>query len=63
MRPSSGVKAGGAASRQRAIMLVQRGAKAQPGGSEARFGGWPSIAVSRWSGSPMRGIEFNSALV
>ena len=41
-------KSGGAASRQRSKACGHRGAKEQPGGSAARSGGWPSIAVSRW---------------
>ena len=34
-----------------------------PGGGDARSGGWPSMAVSRWLGSVSRGIEERSASV
>ena len=54
---------GGSASRQRSNALGHRGAKAQPAGSAARSGGWPSMAVSRCRPSLMRGIELSSALV
>src|SRR6185503_7214507 len=63
VRWSPNVRSGGAAWRQRSKALGQRGAKAQPGGSETRSGGWPSMAVSRWRLSLMRGIELSRALV
>ena len=59
----STANSGGASARQRSNASGQRGAKEQPGGREARSGGWPSMAV-RWSRlSVMRGIEPSSALV
>ena len=39
VRPSSTATSGGASARQRANAMGQRGAKAQPGGSEERSGG------------------------
>jgi hypothetical protein len=63
VRPSSGKNSGGGAARHSATARTQRGAKAQPGGIAARSGGWPSIAVSRWSLSLIRGIAFSNASV
>src|SRR5262249_34444127 len=60
-RPSSGLLTGGSISRQRSMTLGQRGLKAQPGGSATRSGGCPSMAVSRWHFSLIRGIEVSSA--
>src|SRR6266478_2985508 len=59
----SAVNSGGVSTRQRSNALAHRGAKAQPRGRAAKSGGWPSIAVSRWALSLMRGIELSSASV
>ena len=57
------LNSGGASLRQRSNAAGQRAANAQPRGKRDRSGGWPSIAVSRWRLSLMRGIEFSSASV
>src|SRR6266851_10099992 len=53
----------GASSRQRSKARGHRGAKEHPGGSAAKSGGWPSIAVRRCALSLIRGIELSSASV
>src|SRR6266481_4654574 len=63
VRPLLGLNSGGVSWRQRSNALAHRGAKAQPRGRAAKSGGWPSIAVSRWALSLMRGIELSSASV
>src|SRR6185312_1488206 len=63
VRRSPSDVAGGASIRQRSNASGQRGAKAQPRGSADRSGGCPSIAVSRWRLSFMRGMELSSACV
>ena len=59
--PASTTVSGGASTRQRSITDAQRGAKAQPAGSRARSGGWPSMAVSRAARAPRRGMDSSSA--
>ena len=61
--PSARLNSGGVSLWQRSNAAGQRGANAQPRGSADRSGGWPSIAVSRFRLSLMRGIEFSSASV
>jgi hypothetical protein len=56
-------KAGGACVRHRSKTAGQRGAKEQPGGNADKSGGCPSIAVSRWRLSLIRGIELSKASV
>src|SRR5262249_40356805 len=63
VRPLSRLNSGGASWWQRSNAAGQRAAKAQPRGKCDRSGGWPSIAVSRWRLSVIRGIELSSALV
>src|SRR5262245_8651448 len=62
LRLSPNVSSGGA-SRQRSKTRGHRGLKAQPGGSAARSGGCPSMAVSGPRLSLMRGIELSRAFV
>src|SRR6516162_4465967 len=63
VRLSLGLSTGGAVSRQRSKALGHRGPKAHPGGSAAKSGGCPSMAVSRSHLSLMRGIELSRARV
>src|SRR5438552_11092349 len=58
-----GRNSGGVSTRQRSKAFAHRGAKEQPRGSAAKSGGWPSIAVNRWTLSLIRGIELRSASV
>ena len=62
-RPAAGVNSGGSSARQRSITRGQRGANAHPGGSAARSGGWPSMAVSQSVDSERRGTDSSSARV
>src|SRR5262249_30246207 len=63
LRPAPSWSWGGASARQRSIACAQRGANAQPGGSAARSGGCPSIAVSHSVSAPSRGTEASRARV
>ena len=53
--PGADRRSGGASTRQRSITCGQRGANAQPPGSRARSGGWPSMAARRATRAPRRG--------
>src|ERR1700730_10893097 len=57
--PSS-KNSGGASARQRSKTRAHRGAKEHPGGSAAKSGGWPSMAVSRWGPSLIRAGSLGS---
>ena len=57
------VNVGGSSARQRSIAFEHRGWKAQPVGSAAGSGGWPSIAVSRSCAFPSLGIDSRRACV
>ncbi len=59
--PSPTGRSGGASTRHRSMTCGQRGANAQPPGSRARSGGWPSMAARRAARAPSRGMDSSSA--